>query len=65
MFAPAYMGRKRWAQPYDRFHHSTENPLRMAEITRDAVRGTMKDDSGRRARLSRAVKNGAHEGFSP
>jgi len=26
MFAPAYMGRKRWAQPYDRFHHSTENP---------------------------------------
>jgi hypothetical protein len=34
MFAPpapacrgAYMGRKRWAQPYDRFCHSTRNPL--------------------------------------
>ena len=25
MFASAYMGRRRWAQPYDRFCHLTRN----------------------------------------
>ena len=30
MFAQAYMGRKRWAQPYDRFCHSTRNLFRIS-----------------------------------
>jgi hypothetical protein len=31
MFAPAYMGRERWAKPYDRFYHSTRKSRRDGE----------------------------------